>query len=707
LNSSQSDDIRNRLLVARLPAMPQILLKLIELCQTDEAGMAELAKLLANDAGMTSRVLRVANSAAYQRTGRKVGLVQALATLGSDMIKTLVISESVFQTFSGFPHSDCTDLRVFWKHSLTAAIVARDLAKVMKYPQVEEAYLAGLLHDVGRLALLAVAPDTYGPNFLAKADESLCALENRLLHISHAEAGAWLIERWNMDSFLSDSVLYHHEAEGRVKTAHPLIRIVHLANRLSDHPADTPLDINMGALCNVADTALLAIYQGAEAQVVKAAELLGIDLSGVDDLTTSLTITTPPIPANPVQQRLTEEIRNRALISELSQMFGRQKDDVQLLDSMRQNARILFDLDDSVVFMMNANNETLVGTSASEQRQRLSEFSISLSGGGSVAQAALKRSLAFLSRDRDLLSMPEEQLLRAFGAQCLLCLPICSGPRCRGLLIAGIEAWRVPELKRQEKLLLAFAAQAATALETAAKDRNDMAQRIASIQEEHLKNSRKVVHEANNPLSIIKNYLGVLDDKLARQEPVSGELSILNDEIDRVGNIIKEFAGVAPPAPGSLIDVNRVINDIVRLFRESRFLPPTVQIGARLLKEPCEITGTADTLKQIFVNLIKNAVEALPQGGHIEIINLGQVRYDGADYFEISVRDTGPGLPQEVLSKLFSPVRSTKAGENRGLGLSIVHGLVKKLNGQIECRSSRMGTSFELRLPLRQARVLA
>jgi signal transduction histidine kinase len=215
------------------------------------------------------------------------------------------------------------------------------------------------------------------------------------------------------------------------------------------------------------------------------------------------------------------------------------------------------------------------------------------------------------------------------------------------------------------------------------------------------------VHEANNPLSIIKNYLGVLDDKLARQEPVSGELSILNDEIDRVGNIIKEFAGVAPPAPGSLIDVNRVINDIVRLFRESRFLPPTVQIGARLLKEPCEITGTADTLKQIFVNLIKNAVEALPQGGHIEIINLGQVRYDGADYFEISVRDTGPGLPQEVLSKLFSPVRSTKAGENRGLGLSIVHGLVKKLNGQIECRSSRMGTSFELRLPLRQARVLA
>jgi signal transduction histidine kinase len=305
--------------------------------------------------------------------------------------------------------------------------------------------------------------------------------------------------------------------------------------------------------------------------------------------------------------------------------------------------------------------------------------------------------------------MPDEQLLRAFGAQFLVCLPICSGPRCRGLLIAGIEAWRVPELKRQEKLLMAFASQAATAMETAAKVRNDMAQRIANIQEEHLKNSRQVVHEANNPLSIIKNYLGVLDDKLARQEPVSGELSILNDEIDRVGNIIKEFAGVPVPAPApvSLIDINRVINDIVRLFRESRFLPPSVRIAARLPNEPCEIAGIADPLKQIFVNLIKNAVEALPQGGDIEIVSLGQVRYDGGDYFEIAVRDTGPGLPQEMLSKLFSPVRSTKVGENRGLGLSIVHGLVKKLNGQIECRSSRMGTSFEIRLPVLQARGLA
>lgn len=131
--SPNNQDIRNRLLVARLPSMPQILLKLIELCQADEAGMAELAKLIANDAGMTAKVLSVANSAAYHRGGNKVGLLQALGVLGSDMIKTLVISESVFQTFSGFPHSGSTDLRSFWKHSLTTAVIAREIAK-KKWP---------------------------------------------------------------------------------------------------------------------------------------------------------------------------------------------------------------------------------------------------------------------------------------------------------------------------------------------------------------------------------------------------------------------------------------------------------------------------------------------------------------------------------------------------------------------------------------------
>jgi len=684
--------------VARLPAMPQILIKLIDLCQAEDVGIAELAQLIANDAGMTSRVLRVANSAAFQRSGRKFDLPQALATLGADLVKSLLISESVFQTFGGFPHTGGTDLRPFWKHSLTAAVVARELAQAMQYPQLEEAYLAGLLHDVGRLALLAAAPDTYSFNFHTADDGNLCTAEQKSLQISHAEAGAWLIERWEMDSFLADAVLYHHEDPARVLTAHPLIRIIHLAHLLSDHPVGTPLAPDMGALCGISDAKLLDIYDGCEAQVMLSADHLGIDLSGMPELLASVATPIAPVASTSVQQRLTEEIRNRALSAELSQTFARQKDGAHLLDCVRQNAGILFDLDDSAVFLINNHGRTLVSTSVGEQRQRLLDFSISLAGGG-LANAVSSKHLAFLERGHSSLTLAEDQLLRAFNTSCLLCLPLVADNRSLGLLVAGVPSWRVAELQRQEKFLQVFAAQAAGALQSAAKERSEIDRRIASVQEDHLKNSRKIVHEASNPLSIIKNYLGVLDDKLARQESVGPELQILNEEIDRVGSIIKEFARVAPPAPDAVINVNKVISDIVRLFRDSRFLPTSVQIAAVLPEAPSLMSCNSGVVKQIFVNLIKNAVEAMPKGGRIEVINNGTARRGGTDYVSLLVKDSGPGLPEEVRAKLFTPVRSSKAGDNRGLGLSIVHGLVLKLQGAITCQSSALGTVFEIQLP--------
>ena len=702
-------DIRNRLLVARLPAMPQILLKLMELCQSDEAGMTELAKLIANDAGMTAKVLGVANSAAYHRGARKAGLVQALTTLGADMIKTLVISESVFQTFSGFPHADSTDLRSFWKHSLTTAVLARDLAKKMNYGGTEEAYLAGLLHDVGRLALLAAAPYEYKLNFRATDDERLCEVEQLTMHISHTEAGAWLVERWNLDSFMADSILYHHEAAARLTTAHPLIRIIHMAESLELYDTKAPMSADMGALCGLSNDDLLVILNGASAQVKKAADYLGIDVSGESEATEPA-LYNPPAPANdPSQQRLTDQVRNMALSAELGQSFARQKSDTQLLEVIRQNARLMFNLDDTLLFLVNGSGQALVGLSVGEQRQRLADFTISLAGvahatGGQadsgIAQAVLMRCLHFLGPDKQQFGIAEDQLRRALNAECLVCVPLTTATQCLGVLVGGIAAWRVADLQQNERFLMSFGSQAAKALDAAANERGEIDRRIASVRNAHLQDARRVVHEVNNPLTIIKNYLGVLDEKIARQEPVSGELSILNEEIDRVSHIMNEFAG-APPRPQlRLTDANQVVQDLVKLFRESRFLPPSVQITAKPTSQPVETAASADVLKQILVNLIKNAIEALPKGGQIELVNTGSQTRQGQAYHELLVKDTGGGLPPEVLANLFSPVRSTKAGNNRGLGLSIVHGLVKKINGVITCQTSAGGTTFTLLLPL-------
>jgi len=683
--------------------MPQILIKLLAHLQADDLGMPELAALVGKDAGMTGKILSVAHSSAYHRNGRQPNLEQAMVSLGTDMIKTLVISDSVFQTFNSFPNSGATDLRAFWKNSLTAAVLARELARHLNYSQPEEAYLAGLLHNVGRLALLATAPKEYGFNFTARDDEALCAVEQRTLQITHAEAGAWLIERWQLDSFLSDAVLYHHEPGERLEGAHPLIRIVRAAHLLSGHADDPAMMVEAAKLCDLEPEAADELLNQAARQVERAAVHLGIDLAGADDIP-ALPAFAPPPPVDPVQQRLTEEMRNLVLVSEVGQTFARQQGESNLLESMTRSARVLFDFENAAVLLENPTGHALVGAPTANQ-QRIAEFSIPLSKGGAVAKAALERRLAFVRREGAPLGLPEEQLLRMLGTESLVCVPLVSGARCIGVLIGGIASWQVPACQKRERFMQSFGAQAASALENAMLERGQARRQLAHVAEEYREASRRVVHEVNNPLSIIKNYLSVLDSKLERQEPVGGELSILNEEIDRVGQLVNSLTEVQPASKSLLesgvsADVAKVVEDVLRLFRATDFVPPNVEIVVSMSDEAGRVEGDPDILKQILVNLVKNAIEALAAtGGRIEIANRGHVNRERRLYLELVVSDTGPGLSSEVLANLFSAVKSTKEGPHHGLGLSIVHSLVKKLNGHIACRSGKTGTSFEILLP--------
>jgi HD-like signal output (HDOD) protein/signal transduction histidine kinase len=689
-------DIRNRLLIARLPAMPQILVKLLGHLQADDLGMQELAALIAKDAGITGKILAVANSSAYHRSARTVNLEQSLVALGTDMIKTLVISDSVFQTFNSFPHSGSTDLRAFWKNSLSAAVIARDLAQRIGYAQLEEAYLAGLLHNVGRLALLATAPKEYAFNFTARDDADLCAVEQRTLQITHAEAGAWLVERWQLDSFLADSVLYHHEPSERLEASHPLIRIVRLAHLLTAHADDADALADGLALCGIEPEQVDEIIDHAARQVEKSAAHLGIDLSGADQ------IPAPPAyapPADPVQQRLSEEVRNLMLVSEVGQIFARQQGEGAILEAMTRAARLLFDFEHAVVLLENPTGHALIGAPTSNT-QRIAEFSIPLAKGGVVAEAALTRRLALVRRDQPL-GLAEEQLLRMLGSETLVCVPLVAGARCLGVMVGGVATWQLPTVHKRERFLYSFGAQAAQALETALSERGHARRQLAQVAEEYRQASRRVVHEVNNPLAIIKNYLSVLDEKLANNEPVAGEMSILNEEIDRVGQLVGSLAELQPVDSAPLpTDVAKVAADVVRLFRATDFVPASVEIVVSIAEDASCIEGDADILKQILVNLVKNAIEALAgSGGRIEIAGRGYVNRERRLYLELVVSDTGPGLSREVLANLFSAVRSTKDGEHRGLGLSIVHNLVKKLQGHISCRSGGTGTAFEILLP--------
>lgn len=475
--------------------------------------------------------------------------------------------------------------------------------------------------------------------------------------------------------------------------------------RAYECPCDASVQIvRPGSLCGIDTADLALICTGASSQVRKSADCLGIDLTGVDELALT-TACDPDTPVqDSVQRQLSDEVRNLVLTAEAGRSFSRQQGEAGLLESMSRSARLLFDFEDAIILLMNGSGQALICVPVGEYRQRLSEFSIALAGGGVVVEVALQRRLAFVTSGGNPLGIAEEQLLRVLGSEAFVCLPLVAGSRCRGVVIGGVAAWQIPDLQHRERFLRSFGEQAAVALEAALGERGEAARRVAGVAEEYREASRRVAHEVNNPLSIIKNYLSVLGGKLEKQEPVVGEMSILNEEIDRVGQIVKGLADLKPSMrEGSAgAEVNRVVRDVVRLFRDTEFVPESVQIVAQTQDLPCEVEGSADTLKQILVNLVKNAIEAMPAGGEIQIANSGHVNRDGRLYTELCVRDSGPGIAPQILANLFSPVRSTKGGGHQGLGLSIVHGLVKKAQGLITCRSGSKGTGFEILLLVRK-----
>jgi HD-like signal output (HDOD) protein len=477
--------IRNRLLLARLPAMPQILVRLLDLCQKDDAGMNQLANLISHDAGMTARILGVANSSAYRRSSLTLDLSQSLNTLGTDMIKTLVMNTSVFQTFNHLSRICGTDLdfRGFWVHSLKTAVIARELAIKMSYPRIEEAYLAGLLHDVGRLALLSVAPQEYVAHFMAQDDESLCHVEVSQMGLMHA--GAWLIEQWNLDSFLADSVRYHHEPFTRLASAHPLIRLVCLAHLWSNYSSESPLLAGASALCGVNDADMKEILSGAHAHTVRAAADLGIELGSHDEALPTAEYKPRETVRNLAEERLADEIRTMALVNAVGQSFSSMKSGKHLIETIARTARVLFDFDDVAVLIVQKNSPQILSAfPMSKKHWRLGEFSIPLEGSGIISEAINNCNVFFAGCSGNTRVLFEEQLLRIMGTECMACMPLMAGQTCLGVLVGGLSAVKAEDLWGRERFLKSFASQATASIESSPTARDDIEKYLASADSE-------------------------------------------------------------------------------------------------------------------------------------------------------------------------------------------------------------------------------
>ena len=204
-----------------------------------------------------------------------------------------------------------------------------------------------------------------------------------------------------------------------------------------------------------------------------------------------------------------------------------------------------------------------------------------------------------------------------------------------------------------------------------------------------------VAHEVRNPLGVIRASVQLLEDAKGDPSRTHEAAKVIKEEIDRLDRVIKALLDFGRPSKPTLVhtDLNEVLQDIV-LFTNRFAKQSDVLIVEKLDENLPPVHGDPDQLKQVFLNLVANAVQAMDKtGGTITI----ETRAAG-EYVEVSVADNGPGIAAVDLPKVFDPF-FTKRAEGTGLGLTIVHRIIDEHEGHIEVESGPEGTVFNVTLP--------
>jgi len=207
----------------------------------------------------------------------------------------------------------------------------------------------------------------------------------------------------------------------------------------------------------------------------------------------------------------------------------------------------------------------------------------------------------------------------------------------------------------------------------------------------------RVAHEVNNPLAIIKTAVRIIRNQSPPGSLTTGSLQMIEEEISRIARIVQElleFSHPKTPTP-ELIQVNAVIQSLEPMLEQS-FQEKPIALKILLRPELSPVLISADQLKQVILNLVRNAEDAMPQGGELMIRTAQQ-----GQWIELSIADTGCGIPPEHLEHIFDPFFTTKRrGRGVGLGLSVSYGIVNAAGGRIDVESVvGKGSTLSVSLP--------
>jgi HD-like signal output (HDOD) protein len=259
--------------ISSIATLPEVTTSIIRMVEDPKSTAQQLNKLVSNDPALVSRILKVVNSAFYGLPGQVASVERAIVMLGLNAIKNIAVAASMGQLFRGTKLCEGFTAKDLWTHCLGVAVASRDLARQNKLPIADEAFLAGMIHDIGLLVSLQVFPERLKMvcDQVRQSGREFCEIEREVIGVDHQQLGEALSKKWAFPKSCQLVAGTHHAATSATDSL-ALVTVVGVADQIV---AGSGIGFNLTRL-------------RADPEMIEVAAKAGISASSIDSVRTKL-----------------------------------------------------------------------------------------------------------------------------------------------------------------------------------------------------------------------------------------------------------------------------------------------------------------------------------------------------------------------------------------------------------------------------------
>jgi putative nucleotidyltransferase with HDIG domain len=219
-----------------LPTLPSVYFKVNKLLKDKKASIENVARIVEIDPAMSSSILRLVNSAFYGYRSKSNSISHAVMILGFNAVKNAIVSVTILDTLSVKDRFQNFNISDFWRHAVSVAVLSRQLAEKSRLSAPEDAFIAGLLHDIGKIIMLKYFKEDFGKVWqtMQETKSSFADAELEVASIDHVQIGAYLARKWQLPEHVIEAIASHHYYMTSDKST-GLVECIMLANAMSNN----------------------------------------------------------------------------------------------------------------------------------------------------------------------------------------------------------------------------------------------------------------------------------------------------------------------------------------------------------------------------------------------------------------------------------------------------------------------------------------